>query len=382
MSEQLNVGHIVRALLSMLLVFVVFAHPAHASTTITLDFVGTPPTTGTSGEPTAGIFITATDTSVTPAAPKAGLTITAAITSAPSGGPGGVIASATTAADGNAAFPLTITGPAGDYQISFSAPDAQTITTNTIRIDAVPRLILVARPSPFAESGTALEEPPIVRVTQRDGGTPGIPMAGVVVTASLPPGSLGTLSGTTAQTTGAEGEVIFGLTITGPAGDYALSFNAPGASTIEAPPITVSVTPEPDPPPDPVPTPTPAPSSEPDAFSLNTTTISVGMLTLVLPDNLVCTTTSDTDQLWIRLPSAQECSFVGGPTLTPQQLLGWATTPDFPKSVAMRQVDNNWGAYEMTNDDNQITAVYIRAGGWTAQTAPGTLFAILANDVG
>jgi hypothetical protein len=47
----------------------------------------------------------------------------------------------------------------------------------------------------------------------------------------------------------------------------------------------------------------------------------------------------------------------------------------------MRQIDNNWGAYEMTNDDGQITSVYIRAGGWTAQTAPGTLFAMVANDV-
>ena len=77
---------------------------------------------------------------------------------------------------------------------------------------------------------------------------------------------------------------------------------------------------------------------------------------------------------WVDLPAASDCT---APASKPgATLLGWATTPDFPVEIAQRQINNGWGAYQMTNADDQITAVFIPAGGPTELTAPGNLYPI------
>jgi len=77
---------------------------------------------------------------------------------------------------------------------------------------------------------------------------------------------------------------------------------------------------------------------------------------------------------WITLPAATDCT---PPSSTPNAtLLGWATSPNFPIEIAKRQVDNGWGAYETSNDDGQLTGVFIPAGGATFLSASGKLFPI------
>jgi len=56
--------------------------------------------------------------------------------------------------------------------------------------------------------------------------------------------------------------------------------------------------------------------------------------------------------------------------------LGWATNPNFPVDIAQRQIDNGWGAYQMLNGEERITAVFIPAGGPTLLSGDGNLFAI------
>ena len=80
---------------------------------------------------------------------------------------------------------------------------------------------------------------------------------------------------------------------------------------------------------------------------------------------------------WVKLPGADDCtppSSRAGSTL-----LGWATNPNFPVDIAQRQVSNGWGAYETFNDQGQLTAVFIPAGGSTYLSGDGNLFAIWSN---
>ena len=174
--------------------------------------------------------------------------------------------------------------------------------------------------------------------------------------------------------------VVQQITLEGPAGNYVITVNVEARAVDIDPPvatasattsaITLTVAPEPDPTPDPTP-PTGLPATN---FSGG----NYGLLTLEFPNDLTCNTNgANTNGLWLQLPAADQCSFTSSSARSSPQLLGWATTPEFPIAIARRQVTNGWGAYEMTNDDGQIAAVFIPAGGWTAQTAPGSLFPIV-----
>lgn len=118
-----------------------------------------------------------------------------------------------------------------------------------------------------------------------------------------------------------------------------------------------------------------SPSPSPSTDSTSTVPATVEF-TLEPTGGTVCSTTSETSTTgsWLSLPSANECT---PPAATPDaRLLGWATTPDFPVAIAQRQVDNGWGAYEIFNDEGQITAVFIPAGGATQVSSAATLYPI------
>jgi len=83
---------------------------------------------------------------------------------------------------------------------------------------------------------------------------------------------------------------------------------------------------------------------------------------------------SGTRGSWVALEAASDCT--PPPTNPDATLLGWATTPDFPVDIAQRQIDNGWGAYEIFNDNGQLTSVFIPAGGMTRLTASNNLYAI------
>lgn len=109
-----------------------------------------------------------------------------------------------------------------------------------------------------------------------------------------------------------------------------------------------------------------APAATPQTFELS----------LTPTDGTTCTNSSQSGSAgtWVNLPAANDCT---PPASKPNaNLLGWATSPDFPVPIAKRQVDNGWGAYETFNADGQLTGVFIPAGGATFLSAAGKLYAI------
>lgn len=89
----------------------------------------------------------------------------------------------------------------------------------------------------------------------------------------------------------------------------------------------------------------------------------------------ICSGASATTQgSWITLPDKATCA---PPSNLPNaQLLGWATIPNFPTNVAWRQVNNNWGAYEIFGQGDQVIAVYMRAGGAALISAPVNFYPV------
>ena len=80
---------------------------------------------------------------------------------------------------------------------------------------------------------------------------------------------------------------------------------------------------------------------------------------------------------WVDLPPADTCSTSSrSSTVT---LLGWATQPDFPVTIAHRQVDNGWGAYETFDPSGQLTGVFIPAGGATVLSNDNVLHSIWSD---
>jgi len=77
---------------------------------------------------------------------------------------------------------------------------------------------------------------------------------------------------------------------------------------------------------------------------------------------------------WKQLPESSE--IIGVDENAGRTFLGAATTPDFPVDIAQRQVDNGWGAYQTFNEDGDLTAVFIPAGGWMHITNSTRLYAI------
>ena len=83
---------------------------------------------------------------------------------------------------------------------------------------------------------------------------------------------------------------------------------------------------------------------------------------------------------WVRLPSTDECS--GSPAAragSDSRLLGWATVADFPVDLAADHAATSDNGLELKNDDGQLTAVFIPAGGWTYVSGANTLFPVWSN---
>jgi len=102
-------------------------------------------------------------------------------------------------------------------------------------------------------------------------------------------------------------------------------------------------------------------------------TISVG---LHLSDGATCASASSRGTLntWVSLPAATDCTAPS--THQGATLLGWATSPDFPLSLARRQVDHGWGAYEIYDADGRLASVFIPAGRATFLSGEGNLYPI------
>jgi len=134
-----------------------------------------------------------------------------------------------------------------------------------------------------------------------------------------------------------------------------------------------------------IPEPLPEPDPEPENPSPNGEAVvpepAPRSVSLAVPVGMACRPhQAEASGPWMRLPTAGECQRNGRAlNETGGDLYGWATTPDFPVAIAKRQVNNGWGAYELTDSTGRITAVFIPAGGSAEITADTKLFPIFAE---
>jgi hypothetical protein len=168
---------------------------------------------------------------------QAGVTVTAALVGA-TGSLGGTVA-VTTNASGAATFTnLAITAPAGAYTIRFTSAGLTEIVSAPITVGAgsAARLTVTTQPSSGAQSGVPFGQQPVVQL--QDGSGNPVAQAGIAITASVSAG--GTLGGTATVLTNASGAAVFtGLSISGPAGNYTLTFASPGLTGVTSAAITL-----------------------------------------------------------------------------------------------------------------------------------------------
>jgi hypothetical protein len=161
-----------------------------------------------------------------------GIVVTAAISS----GPSGTLTSqtATTDANGQAAFSgLAVTGVAGNYTLSFSAPGLGGVTSTPFAITegSAARLAFVTQPSTGARSRLPLVSQPVLQIQDASGNP--IAQAGVMVTVSaLPSGT--TVTGETVATDENGRAAFSALTLQGIPGPKDLTFAAPGLQSATA----------------------------------------------------------------------------------------------------------------------------------------------------
>ncbi|HSD31080.1 MAG TPA: Ig-like domain-containing protein [Gemmatimonadales bacterium] len=171
---------------------------------------------------------------------QSGTVITATIAS----GPGGATlsnATATTNASGKATFSgLAINGLVGTYTLTFSGGGFTAATSNAINLSTGPatKLTITTQPSSSAQSGVGFGQQPVIQL--RDAGGNAVSQSGVQVTATFASGPSGTLSNASANTNASGAASFSGLAITGPAGDYTLSFGSGSLTPVTSNTITLS----------------------------------------------------------------------------------------------------------------------------------------------
>ncbi len=161
---------------------------------------------------------------------QSGVVVTATVGSG-SGTVGGST-TATTDGAGIASFTaLSLSGPAGNYELNFSAPGIAPLVSGPITLGSglARSLVITTQPTSSAQSGVPLSQQPAIQLKDAAGNNAA--QAGVVITAGIASGG-GTLGGATTATTNANGLAQFAsLAINGPAGTYTLGFSAPGGVT-------------------------------------------------------------------------------------------------------------------------------------------------------
>jgi adhesin/invasin len=103
------------------------------------------------------------------------------------------------------------------------------------------RLRVAVQPSSPTQNGSAFAQQPEIQVLDQNGNP--TPQSGLVITAAVSSGPIGSLQNASA-TTNAEGRAVFsGLTLTGAVGNYTVSFSAPGITGVNSLPTTITVGP-------------------------------------------------------------------------------------------------------------------------------------------
>jgi len=163
-------------------------------------------------------------------------TVTVALGTGSPGTLGGSLTA--TVSGGVASFTnLTYTG-SGPITLNFTDGSLTPVSSGSLTVGAAPatKLVVATGPASSAVNGVALSPQPVVDVTDASGNT--VVTSNVVVTATITSGS-GSL--TNASVAASNGVAKFtGLTITGLAGNYTLSFNATGLTSAVAGPVSLT----------------------------------------------------------------------------------------------------------------------------------------------
>ncbi len=196
-----------------------------------LQFVGTPPSSGTNGVAlTPATAVRLVDAALNPVA-QSGVLVTAVLNAGP-GALGGTT-TATTNGSGVASFAnLILTGTVGNYTIRFDVSGISSVTTGTIALaaGAATQLGFSTPPAASATNGSPLATQPVVQLLDVSGNP--VSQAGLTVTAAITTNPGGTLANASATTAGNGRATFSGLTITGLVGLYTLQYSS-GALTPE-----------------------------------------------------------------------------------------------------------------------------------------------------
>ncbi len=172
-----------------------------------------------------------------------GVLVTATIASGPSGATL-TNPTATSVSTGLATFAdLTISGPPGTYTLQFDATAAgyTAVVSGNIVLSVGPasQLTITTQPLASVASGAAFSPPPVLQL--RDGFGNAVPSAGIAVTAAVASGPGGsTLTNAVATTDGAGAATFAGLTLSGTAGNYTLSFSGTNLTPITSNTVALS----------------------------------------------------------------------------------------------------------------------------------------------
>jgi hypothetical protein len=162
--------------------------------------------------------------------PVSGVVVTSAIASG--GGTLGGISTATTDANGIAAFSdLSISGTLGSRTLSFTASGLTAVTSNAIELTAGPatQLVIVQQPSSIVHHGDRFAQQPIVQLLDAGGN----PVGGATVTAAINSAfGSGKLTGDRTITTDAAGLATFTDLKIDKAGFYTLIFSFGGLTVV------------------------------------------------------------------------------------------------------------------------------------------------------
>jgi hypothetical protein len=222
---------------------------------------------------------------------------------------------------------LALTAPDGTYNLVFQAEGYVGVQSNEIVVSSTPaetgRLVIVTQPSSQADNGEPLGQQPVVRADDADGNP--LP-AGVPVTVSA---QGATVTGTTTVESDDEGLAHFtDLALTGPSGNYRLSFSAPDLTGVESNQIALHTT-----------------SAESGQWSEVLTWPIVAIHTMLLPTGKVLAINRiQTPQIWD--PATNQFTTVPAPANL--FCAGHALLPDGRVFLAGGHIDDNMGLPNVT----------------------------------
>lgn len=145
-------------------------------------------------------------------------------------------ASVVSGSNGQAAVQRMLGGTAGVQTTTARVPNLPPVLfTATAEAGSVPHLVIMTQPSSAAENGVPFVQQPVVRLEDEAGQPLG---AGIPVTVAV---SGATMAGSTTVESDATGIAAFsGLALSGPAGNYSLTFTAPGLVSTQSTAIALS----------------------------------------------------------------------------------------------------------------------------------------------